>query len=176
MKKILLLALAFITTASATTLELVKVFQPLSLHGTDMALEFEGEDVQAAVRSVPMVLSGAMPEALIDSIAKPHKLQSSENYKIPEANLLVLYNVTLNAELKEGEIVITFDVSKLKVPQKVDLSIITVVKLGIKAVKMSLAEFHHPESEPILCRIAITGTTDSNKGLKSLSEKFTVKE
>ena len=48
---------------SGVTVEVVQVYQPLSLHGTDgigEALE-EGDPVQAAVMARPYALTGAVP-------------------------------------------------------------------------------------------------------------------
>ncbi len=72
MRKFLLSSLALISLASATTLEVLQVFQPISLHGTDVDYEFEGEHVRARVFSRPMVLSVAMPETLVAAIASLH--------------------------------------------------------------------------------------------------------
>jgi len=47
MKMVVSLWFAMIAASQAITLEIYKVFRPISLHGTDVAEEFEGEVIQA---------------------------------------------------------------------------------------------------------------------------------
>ncbi|HEY8961360.1 MAG TPA: hypothetical protein VIM57_04080, partial [Luteolibacter sp.] len=86
-----LVALLF-ASAQATTITVVPVFEPLSLHGTDVdeVIAETGEALQATVMPRPMALTGAFPEVLIESIRSPHKIPTNNpNYKTTEANLLV---------------------------------------------------------------------------------------
>ncbi|HCQ80352.1 MAG TPA: hypothetical protein DIV46_10285, partial [Verrucomicrobiales bacterium] len=86
MRTILTLLLASASFASATTLEVLRVFQPLSLHGTDVDHEFKGEAIQARIFARPMVLSGAMPENLVLAVATPHRMPATFNYDVNECN------------------------------------------------------------------------------------------
>ncbi|MCU0753126.1 MAG: hypothetical protein MUC40_08920, partial [Akkermansiaceae bacterium] len=73
--------------AIATTIMVVPVFEPLSLHGTDgdEAISDTGEALQACVMSRPMALTGAMPEVLVESIRSPHLIPTNNpNYKVQE--------------------------------------------------------------------------------------------
>ena len=82
-------------TAIASTITIVPVFEPISLHGTDgdEAISEIGAALQASVMSRPMALTGAFPEVLVDAIRSPHLIPTNHpNYKVEEANLLVLCN------------------------------------------------------------------------------------
>ena len=61
-------------TAGATTISVVPIFEPLSLHGTDVdeAISDTGEALQACVMSRPMAMTGAFPEVLVDAIRSTH--------------------------------------------------------------------------------------------------------
>jgi hypothetical protein len=176
MRKFLLSSLALISLASATTLEVLQVFQPISLHGTDVDYEFEGEHIQARVFSRPMVLSGAMPENLVAAIASPHCIPASSNYEVKESNLLALYKVDLHALLSEEKVlVVTFDLSKMKGAAGVELPSRTVLRLSIAALKQTLSDYHHAQNAPLKVRIAIAGTNEKNVSLKDLSGSFMIK-
>ena len=73
MKPILLLLFASAAACFATTITVVPIYEPLSLHGTDADgdLSDVGEALRATVMPRPMALSGAFPETLVDSIRSP---------------------------------------------------------------------------------------------------------
>lgn len=161
--------------ASATTLEVLRVFQPLSLHGTDVDHEFKGEAVQAHIFARPMVLSGAMPENLVLAVATPHRMPATFNYEVNECNLLTLFQVELSGIMGDsGELEVSFDLSKMQVPEGLDLSIRTVLSLSIQALKKTLEDYHHPENKPLKVKITIEGTTKKNRSLRDLSGSFVV--
>lgn len=167
--------LATLMGASATTLEILEVFQPVSLHGTDVIAEFEGEAVQARVMSRPMVLSGAMPETLVAAVGAPLRLPPTLNYDIPECNLLVLYGVTITGILeKKSHLVVSFDLGKSRVPDEVDLPIRTVLRLSLAALKKTLAVNHHPENREFRVTVKLRGLTEKNATLKDLEETFEI--
>jgi len=177
MRIFFLLLLALVGSSPATTLEVLSVHQPISLHGTDVDHEFEGQAIQAQIFSTPFVLSGAMPENLVAAIAKPHRMPGPLNYEIKESNLLVLYQVGLVAHFSEqGALVVTFDLSKMKAPEKVELPIRTVLRLSIAALKKTLSDYHHSENEPLKVRVEISGTNSKNQTLKDLDGTFTIKD
>jgi len=177
MKKIVTFLAISMGFASATTLEVMEVFQPISLHETDMIHEFEGEDIQARVFSRPLVLSGAMPEGLISAVASPHQLPRVENYEVKECNLLALYQVSLNGFLDENDtLLVTFDLKEMKAPEGIELPIRTVLKLSIKALKKTLVNYHHPENGVLKVTVKIMGTKEGNASLKDLGASFKVGE
>ena len=98
MMKALLAFAVLLSPLAATTISVVPVFEPVSLHETDVdeVITDTGEALQATVISRPMALTGAFPETLIESIRTPLKLPSNNpNYTVEEANLLVLCNIGL---------------------------------------------------------------------------------
>jgi len=176
MKAILLTFVALVNFSSASTLEVLEVFQPISLHETDVDYEFEGEHIQARIFSRPLVLSGAMPEGLVEAVASPHQIPAVNNYEVKECNLLALYKVNLSAELGERALLVTFDLKEMKAPEGVDLPIRTVLRLSIEALKKTLESYHHPENDPLKVRLKIAGTKKGNVSLKDLETVFKVGE
>ena len=175
MRIVLTLLAASAGFASATTLEVLRVFQPLSLHGTDIDHEFKGESVQAHIFARPMVLSGAMPENLVLAVATPHRMPATFNYEVSECNLLTLFKVEISGIMgNSGELEVAFDLTKMQAPDGVDLSILTVLSLSIHALKKTLEDYHHPENKPLKVKITIEGTTKKNRSLRDLSGGFVV--
>ena len=167
--------MASVSLASATTLEVLRVFQPLSLHGTDVDHDFKGEVLQAQIYSRPMVLSGAMPENLVLAVATPHQMPATVNYDGNECNLLTLFQIEVTGILaKLGELKVAFNLAKMKAPEDVELPIRTVLQLSIKALKKTLEDYHHPENKPLKVEIVIEGTTLKNSSLRDLGGRFIV--
>jgi len=164
------------TLCSASVREILTVYQPLSFHGTDTAETFGKEVIQAGVKPTPMVLSGAMPEVLVAAVAHPHRLAFIGNYPFEENNLLALCKIELNAEIEDRELLVSFDVSKVAIPEEVDLSIRTILQLSIKAVQRTLKMYYLEDDQPKTYRIEITGTNEKNATLKNLSEKVVLKK
>lgn len=156
-------------------MEVCNVHQPLSLHGTDVVTAFDGDQIQAGIFSSPAVLFGAMPESLINAVAAKHRFAPSEHFKVPESNLLVLCGISLAAEIVDDETVAVFDLSKLSIPEEVDLSVRTVLKLAIQSLKLTLMDYQDPENEAIVVRIEIRGFKEDSASLRNLSEKFSSK-
>ena len=175
MPKILTLLLILVSLSSATTLEVLRVFQPLSLHGTDVDHEFQGEVVQARIFSRPMVLSGAMPENLVSAIATAHRMPAIFNYEVKECNLLALFQVEVFGEMDDsGELRVVFNLAKIRVPEGVDLPIRMVLKLSIQALKKTLEDYQQPENQPLKVKLVIEGTTEKNSSLRDLGGRFVV--
>ncbi len=165
------------TALHATTIMVVPVFEPLSLHGTDgdEAISDIGEALQASVMSRPMALTGAFPEVLMDAIRSPHLIpNNNENYKVQEANLLVLCNIGINGELSEAGLTVTLDVSQLAIPPAVDLTARQILKLAIIAIRKTLEEYQRPQTQPLEVTLVINGTEKDNAGLRDLDSKFTI--
>ncbi|MFC7337060.1 hypothetical protein ACFQY0_07720 [Haloferula chungangensis] len=174
MKSLIVLA-ALLGPLAATTISVVPVFEPVSLHETDVdeVITDTGEALQATVISRPMALTGAFPETLIESIRTPHKLPSNNpNYTVEEANLLVLCNIGIAAEVTEEGLVVKFDVAELSIPDGVDLTIRQVLKLGMVAVRKTLEYYQAPQSDPLIVRIRIVGTNEGTASLTELDSQF----
>jgi len=177
MKKgfLILAGLAFATLAPATTITMVPIYEPLSLHGTDgdEVISDTGEALQATVMARPMALTGAFPETLVGSIGTPHKIPTNNpNYKVQEANLLVLCHIGLAAELSADGLHVRLDVSKLSIPAEVDLTSRQVLKLAIVAVRKTLEEYQKPQTGGLTVFIEIIGVDEGKASLTDLSAKI----
>jgi hypothetical protein len=173
--KFLLVFVALVCPLAATTISVVPVFEPVSLHDTDVdeVIMDTGEALQATVISRPMALTGAFPEALIESIRTPHKLPSNNpNYKVEEANLLVLCSIGISAVVDDDGLLVKFDVSELSIPDGVDLTVRQVLKLGIVAVRKTLEPYQAPQAEALRVRIRIMGTDEGTDSLTELDSEF----
>ena len=176
MKSIILL----LTTAAlgmATTITVVPIYEPLSLHGTDADGDMSevGEALRATVTSRPMALSGAFPETLVDSVCSPHQIPSNNpNYKTTEANLMVLCQIGVEAELTEEQLLVRLDVSEIEIPGEVDLTSRQVLRLAIIAIRKTLEDYQRPQDFVQKVTVAIIGTDDSTDSLRDLAVQFTV--
>lgn len=175
MKLAVTIALLWSTLLPAITLDLCQVYQPLSLHGTDVLGEFDGKEIRGAVHPRPMALGGAMPEALVEAIAYPHQFPQSDFFKIPESNLLVLCRIKVSAQMEEGLCQVTFDLSEARMPEEVELSIRSILKLGIEALEKTLSEAMRGAENAMQVDLRITGTKPENESLKDLGKKFSVR-
>ena len=162
-------------SAMATTIMVVPIFEPLSLHGTDgdEAISDTGEALQACVMSRPMALTGAFPETLVDAIRSPHLIPTNNpNYKVQEMNLLVLANIGISADLAGGGLTVRLDVSHLAIPPEIDLTARQILKLAIVALRKTLEEYQRPQSNPLSVSVVIEGADESKAGLRELDAKF----
>jgi hypothetical protein len=164
-------------TAGATTITMVPVFEPLSLHGTDgdEVITDIGEALQACVMSRPMALTGAFPETLVQAIRSPHLPPTNNpNYKIRETNLLVICNIGIRAELTTDGLQVNLDVSELSIPPDVDLTARQILKLAIVALRKTLEEYQKPQTHPLTVTLIIEGAEEGKAGLRDLNSKFTI--
>ncbi len=164
-------------SASATTIMVVPVFEPLSLHGTDgdEAISDTGEALQACVMSRPMALTGAFPETLVDAIRSPHLIPTNNpHYKVQEANLLVLANIGIGAEMTPDGLIVRLDVSQLAIPPAVDLTTRQILKLAIVALRKTLEEYQRPQTNPLAVSLVIEGADEAKAGLRDLNAKFVI--
>lgn len=170
--KILCLIFASLRLSFGITYEVHQISQAHSLHGTDIGEDFKGEAIQVRISQFPVVVVGALPESLIDAVAAPHKMPGPDSYKVPEVNLLVLCGIELTPEMTADSFEVTFDLSKLNIPEEVELSIRTVLELSIKSVRETLNTFYLESQSAQLVKIEITGTNPKNATLKNLATEF----
>lgn len=164
-------------SVSATTITVVSVYEPLSLQGSDgdEAISDAGEALQACVMSRPMALTGAFPETLAESIRSPHLIPTNNpNYKVQEANLLVLANIGINAEMTADGLQVRLDVAQLSIPPAVDLTTRQILKLAIVALRKTLEEYQRPQTNPLAVSVIIEGADESKTGLRELDGKFMI--
>lgn len=175
-----LILLLFPALASAVVVEVVKLYQPISLHDTDGVGDDEeaGEEpMQAAVLSRPFALTGAIPEDLVKAVATPHKIATNApGYAVEDANLLTLCKITLAAEMKTEKLQVRLDVSNLAIPEDVDLTSRQVLRLIIKAVRLTLKDYFKmgAAEESFEVSVGVIGTNEGNEGLKDLAVRFKV--
>jgi hypothetical protein len=175
--KAALLTLLLSSHLFATTISVVPIYEPISLHGTDVddIISDTGEALQATVMPRPMALTGAFPEDLVTAIRTSHQLPSNNpNYKVTEANLLVLCNVGINAETTDEGLLVRLDVSALSIPIEVDLTSRQLLKLTLVALQRTLEQYQSPQMEPLKITVAIEGTTENNASLKDIGVTFTL--
>lgn len=161
--------------ASATTITVVPIFEPLSLHGSDGddAITEIGEALQASIMPRPMALTGAFPEVLVDAIRSPHLIPTNNpNYKVQEANLLVLCNIGISGEIIDGVVTVRLDVTSLEIPEEVDLTARQILRLAIIATRKTLQEYQRPQTQPLSVSIVIEGATEGKSPLADLGTKF----
>lgn len=161
----------------ATTIMVVPIYEPLSMHGTDGddAISDIGEALQATVMSRPMALSGAFPEVLVESMRTPHPLPSNNpNYRVQETNLFVLCNIGVKAQLTENGLLVTLDINEISIPFDVDLTSRQILRIGIVAVRKTLEEYQRPQPEPLKVRIRIAGATGDREPLNDVGVEFTL--
>jgi len=165
--------------ARASTIMVVPVFEPLSLHGTDgdEAISDTGEALQACVMSRPMAMTGAFPEVLVDAIRSPHLIPTNHsNYKVQEANLLVICNVGISGEMNSEGLIVRLDVAQLNIPSEVDLTARQILKLAIVALRKTLEEYQKPQTQPLAVTLVIEGADEAKANLRDLGARFTVGE
>ena len=168
----------FLTSATfASTIMVVPIFEPLSLHGTDgdEAISEIGAALQASVMPRPMALTGAFPEVLVDAIRSPHLIPTNNpNYKVQETNLLVLCNVGISGEMIEGVLTVRLDVAQLAIPADVDLTTRQILNLAIIALRKTLDQYQRPQTQPLQVSVIIDGTDDAKASLRDLGTKFVI--
>jgi hypothetical protein len=164
-------------SAIASTITVKAVYEPISLHGTDgdEAISDVGAALQASVMPRPRALTGAFPEVLVDAIRSPHQIPTnSPNYKVQEANLLVLCNVGIGAEMTGGTLTVRLDVSGLAIPAEVDLTTRQILNLAIIALKKTLEDYQREQSQGLPVELLIVGAEGPKAGLLDLGAKFTI--
>lgn len=180
MKMLLALGLAALGMAaplSASTIMVVPVYEPLSLHGTDGddVITDVGEALQASVMPRPMALTGAFPEVLVDAIRSSHRIPTNNpNYKVTETNLLVICDVGIAGQMTETGLLVTFDISKLTIPPDVDVTSRQVLKLALVALRKTLEEYQKPQTQALEVTVVIQGADEAKASLTDLGGKFSV--
>lgn len=163
--------------AGATTITMVPVFEPISLHGTDgdEVITDIGEALQACVMSRPMALTGAFPETLVEAIRSPHMPPTNNpNYKVKETNLLVICNIGIHAEMTTEGLAVKLDVSEMAIPPEIDLTARQILKLAIVALRKTLEDYQKPQTNPLAVTLIIEGAEDGKAGLRDLGSRFSV--
>lgn len=166
-----------VATGWSTTITIVPIFEPISLHGTDgdEAISEIGEALQASVMSRPMALTGAFPEVLVDAIRSPHLIPTNNpNYKVQEANLLVLCNIGISGEIIDEELTVRLNIAELTIPADVDLTTRQILNLAIIALRKTLDSYQSIQTQPLAVNLLIEGADEGKASLRDLSAKFEI--
>jgi len=145
----LFLVLLSASLLSAEVLEVIKLYRPLSLKGTESFTENkDGEVLEAGVFSAPAVLSGAMPEDILAALTQPYVIQSyGKSYESKECNLFTLSNSTATAKQLNGqhfEITLTLDPA-----QKMDLNQEELTTLLTKSIRNTFTNYFNSSDVPL---------------------------
>jgi hypothetical protein len=174
--KILLMLWVSIVCTQATVIDVVSIYQPVSLHGSDVDNEVDdsGEALQAAILSRPMALTGAFPEVLVESIAMPHQLPTNNpNYEVKEVNLVVLCGLKLSADLVDKRnLHVEINIANLAIPEDVDLTVRQVLKLTAASIRKTVGEYNAGQKEELKVQLRIVGTNESNHSLEDLGAQY----
>lgn len=176
----IVLSLFCATLASfATVIDVVQIYQPISLHGSDVGDEVDdmGESLQASILSRPMALTGGFPEVLVESIAMPHALPTNnENYKIQEVNLVVICGLKIDAEMDEEEmLLVEINIANLVIPDEIDMTARQVLRLVAGSIKKTLSEYNTRQKDDLRVQMRVVGTNDNNHALQDLGIKYIIK-
>jgi len=110
---------------------------------------------------------------LIDAIRSPHTIPTNNpNYKVTEANLLVLCNIAISGEITEAGLTVRLDVANLGIPADVDLTTRQVLKLAIIAIRKTLEVYQGPQPQPLTVTITIDGADEAKASLRDLGTTF----
>lgn len=175
--KILALVLGGFSLVGATTISVVPIYEPITLHGTDVdeAISEIGEALQATVLPRPMALSGAFPETLVEAVRTTHRLPGNDpNYAVDEVNLMVLCRVGVSAEIVEQELRVALDVGEMAIPEEIDLTERQVVRLAIVAIRKTLEVYQEPQPDRLKVKVSIVGAGEERKGLGELACRFEI--
>jgi hypothetical protein len=117
--KFVLITFLFVASmlSSRAERDIVSIFQPLSLLGTELEAYPLGknESVYADVLATSTIVSSAYPEAIVQAIALPHHFYNAPEGFPAESNLIILSGGHLDAAWGEARHSITIDFSKASV-------------------------------------------------------------
>ena len=175
--KVLALIASGISLVAATTISVVPIYEPITLHGTDVdeAISEIGEALQATVLPRPMALSGAFPETLVEAVRTSHRLPGNDpNYTVDEVNLMVLCRVGVTAEIVDQKLQVALDVSEMVIPEEIDLTERQVIRLAIVAIRKTLEVYQEPQPDRLEVAISIVGADEGREGLGELACRFEI--
>lgn len=171
---------AFGCFCSASTIELARVFSPLTLldTGTASNLQQDGEPLPVAVMERPIAISGRMPEALIEAVAIPFAIDTNQPalYQVSEANLIALCGVEIEANIDENDALnIKLIMPSKEAIQDIDITLKQLVELILMSIEKTLSANTHGEKWESQINLTFEGDgaadlINSNKTIEFLSE------
>jgi hypothetical protein len=176
--KILLLLILGVTSTLGVTREVVRVFQPLSFHHTDTAVEYgpKGELLQADVVARSMVLSGAFPEDLAKAVLMPCQLTSNNpGYDVPEVNLAQLCNLKLQATRSGETVEIVVDCSKAAVPEDLEVTLSQVLEMLTESIRRTFRTYYQESGQDTFrCQIRFESPKEGKGVFEREEVRFSV--
>ena len=111
---------------------------------------------------------------MVKAVGSPHRIASNgDGYVVEDANLLNLCKIDLSAEMKNARLLVRLDVSKLELPEELDLTARQVVTLSIIAIEHTLKDyFRNSKGEDLRVSIGVKGTNEGNEALKNLARRL----
>lgn len=136
----LLLASILIASSAHGGSQIVEIFQPTSLLGTDTEDDplGDGQDMAATIVSRPVVIGGAFPESPVHAMSLPHKIEGATDGFPTESNLIVLVGAEINAKWGENSHVVTADFSKAQASEDLDVTLLQVMQLTAECLRRNL--------------------------------------
>jgi len=122
--------------------DIVPIFQPLSLLGTELEAYPLGQDegICADVMATPAIVSSAYPEAIVQAIALPHRFYHAPEGFPDESNLLVLAGARLEAAWGEERHSVTIDFSQASLEDRLGVTLDQLCRLTILCLSKSLRQ------------------------------------
>ena len=96
----LLIVSLLTATAAYAERQIVEIFQPTSLLGTDTEDEplTKGQAMAATILRRPVLIGGAFPESPVLAMCLPHRIAGAGEGFPDESNLIVLVGAKIHAE------------------------------------------------------------------------------
>jgi len=180
MLKPILSLLAFGCLCSASTIELARIFSPLTLvdTGTASNLQQDGEPLPVAIMERPIAISGRVPEALIEAVAIPFAIDTNQPqlYQVSEANLIALCGVEIEAFIDEADdLNIKLIMPSKEAVQDIDITLKQLVELILMSIEKTLSANNQGEKWESKINLTFEGDgagdlINSNKTIELLSE------
>jgi hypothetical protein len=76
--------------------------------------------------------------------------------------------------MTEEGMTVTLDISKLEIPEEVDMTSRQLIRITFAAIQKTLEVYQKQQTDPLHVDTKITGTTDKNATLKDLEATFIV--
>jgi hypothetical protein len=130
--------------------DIVPIFQPLSLLGTELEAYPLGQEegICADVMATPAIVSSAYPEAIVQAIGLPHRFYQAPEGFPAESNLLVLTGARLDAAWGEERHAVTIDFSQVSLGGNLGVTLDQLCRLTVLCLSKSLRQ-GYSDSKPI---------------------------
>ena len=122
------------STLSHAERDLITVYQPTSLLGTEKA--------EPTIVSRPVIVGGAYPEGPVNAISLPHRIAGAPEGFPDESNLIILSKAQIHAEWGEKEHQIIADFSNAIAPRGQDITVLQIMRMTAICLQKTLGAKH----------------------------------